>query len=66
MGEACSTCGERRGVCRVIVGKPEEKTPIGIPRRKWDDNIKLDLHEMGCGTWNGLIWLRTTTDRGHL
>ena len=66
MGEACSTYGERRGVYRVIVGKPEGKKPIGITRRKWDDNIKLDLQEIGCGTWTGLIWLRIRTDGGHL
>jgi len=46
------------------VGKPEENTPIGIPRRKWDDNIELDLHEMGRGSYNGLFWLRTRTDGG--
>jgi len=41
--------GERRGVCRVLVGKPEGKRPLGRPRRKWEDNIKIDLQEVGCG-----------------
>jgi hypothetical protein len=41
--------GERRGVYRVFVGKPEGKRPLGRPRRKWEDNIKMDLQEAGCG-----------------
>ena len=43
--------GEGRGVHRVLVGKPEGKRPLGRPRRRWKDNIKMDLHEMegGCG-----------------
>jgi len=41
--------GERRGVYRVLVVKPERKRPFGRPRRSWEDNIKMDLHEVGCG-----------------
>ena len=41
--------GERRGVYRVLVGKPEGKRPLGRPRRRLDDNIKIDLQEVGCG-----------------
>jgi len=41
--------GERRGVYRVSVGKPEGKRPLGRPRRRWEDNIKMDLQEVGCG-----------------
>ena len=41
--------GERRGVYRVLVGKLEEKRPFGRPRRRWEDNIKMDLQEVGCG-----------------
>jgi hypothetical protein len=41
--------GERRGVYRFLVGKPEGKIPFGRPRRIWEDNIKMDLQEMGCG-----------------
>jgi hypothetical protein len=41
--------GEGRGVYRVLVGKPEGKRPLGRPRRRWEDNIKLHLQEVGCG-----------------
>ena len=45
--------GQRRGVYRVLVGKPEGKRPLGRPRRRWEDNIKMDLKEVGggCGDW---------------
>jgi len=45
--------GEGRGVHRVLVGKPEGKRPLGRPRSKWDNNIKMDLQEVGggCGDW---------------
>ena len=45
--------GEGRGVHRVLVGKPEGKRPLGRPRRRWSDNIKMDLQEVGgnCGDW---------------
>ena len=48
--------GEERGVCRVFVGKPEVKRPLGRPRRRWVDNIRIDLQEVGCGymDWIGL------------
>jgi len=45
--------GERRGVYRVLVGKPEGKRPLGRPRRRWEDNIKMDLQEVGRGVWTG-------------
>jgi hypothetical protein len=41
--------GERRGVYRVLVGKPEGKRPLGRPRHRWKDNIKIDLQEVGWG-----------------
>jgi hypothetical protein len=41
-----------RGVCRVFVGRPEGKRPLGRPRRKWEDNIKMDLREIGIGGAN--------------
>ena len=49
--------GEERGACRVLVGKPEEKRPLGRPRRRWVDNIRMDLQEVGCayGDWIGLV-----------
>jgi len=40
---------EERGLYRVLVGKPEGKRPLGIPRRRWVDNIRMDLQEVGCG-----------------
>ena len=45
--------GEGRGVHRVLVGKPEGKSPLGRPRHRWEDNIKMDLQEVGggCGDW---------------
>jgi hypothetical protein len=46
--------GERRGVYRVLVGKPERKRPLGIPRRRWEDDIKMGLREVGCG---GMKWM---------
>jgi hypothetical protein len=48
--------GEERGVHRVLVWKPEEKSPLGRPRCRWEDNIKMDLQEVagGCGDWKDL------------
>ena len=48
--------GEERGVYRVLVGKPEERRPLGRPMRRWGDNIRMDLQEVGCGhvDWIGL------------
>jgi len=58
--------GEGRDLYRVVVGKPEGKRPLGRPRRRWEDNIKMDLQEVGCGVWTGLSWLRIGTGDGHL
>jgi hypothetical protein len=52
--------GEGRGVYRVLVVKPEGKRPLGRPRRRWEDNIKADLQEVGCG---GMDWIEVTNDR---
>ena len=48
--------GEMRVVCRFLVGKPEGKKSLGRPRHRWDDNIRMDLQEVGCGymDWIGL------------
>jgi len=46
--------GERRGVYRVLVGRPQGKRPLGKPRCRWEDNIKIDLQEVGCG---GMDWI---------
>jgi hypothetical protein len=52
--------GEGRGVYRVLVGKPEGKRPLGRPRHRWEDNIKLDLREIGI---DGANWIRLAQDR---
>jgi hypothetical protein len=52
--------GERGGTYRILVGKPEEKRP----RRKWENNIKMDLQEVWWGAWTGLIWLMIGTCGG--
>ena len=41
--------GERKGVYKVVVGKPEGQRPLGRPRHRWEDNIKIDLQAVGCG-----------------
>jgi hypothetical protein len=53
MGRACSTNGEKRTAYRILVGKPEEKRPLGRPRRRWVENVKMDLGEIG---WDGMDW----------
>ena len=63
---ACGAMGEGRGGYSVLVGKPEGKRPIGRPRRKWEDNIKMDLQEVGCGVWTGSSWLTIGTGGVHL
>ena len=56
MGGACAPMGEGRGVYRVLVGKPEGKRLLGRHRRRWEDNIMMDLQEVGLGyeDWIGL------------
>jgi hypothetical protein len=58
--------GEKRGTYRVLVGKPEGKRLLGRLRCRWEDNIKTDLQEVGCGVWTGSSWLRIGTGGGHL
>jgi hypothetical protein len=58
--------GEGRGAYRILVGRPEGRRPLGRPRRRWEDNIKMDLQEVGWGAWTGLIWLRLGTGGGLL
>jgi len=57
---------ERRGVYRVLLGKPEGTIPLARHRRRWEDNIKTDLQEVGKGVWTGSSWLRIGTGGGHL
>jgi hypothetical protein len=52
--------GERRGIYRALVAKPEGKRPLGRPRRRWEDNIKMDLQELRCG---GVDWMGLTKDK---
>jgi hypothetical protein len=52
--------GERKCLYRVLVEKPEGKRPPGRPRRRWEDNIKMDLEEVGCG---GMDWIDLAQDR---
>jgi hypothetical protein len=66
MGGAFSTYTKSRGVDRVLVGESEGKRPLGRPRRKWEDNIKIDLQKVRCTAWTGSIWLRIGTGVGHL
>ena len=52
--------GGERGVYRVVMGKPEGRRPLGRPRRRWVDNIRMDLQGMGCGYMD---WIGLTQDR---
>jgi len=52
--------GERRDVYRVFEGKPEGKRPLGRPRCRWENNIKMDIQEVGCG---GMDWIELAQDR---
>jgi hypothetical protein len=52
--------GDRRGLFRVLVGKPEGKSPLGRPRSTWEDNIKMDYKEVGCG---GMDWIELAQHR---
>jgi len=55
--------GEERVVCRVLLWKPERKKPVGRPRHRWVDNIRMDLQEVGCGY---IDWIGLTQDRDRL
>jgi hypothetical protein len=58
--------GEVRGAYNILVGRPEGRRPLGRPRRTWEDNIKMDLREMGLAMWIGFVWLRIGTCGGLL
>jgi hypothetical protein len=51
---------EKRGAYRILVGRPEGKRPLGRPRRRWEDNVKMDLQEVG---WEGMDWIELVQDR---
>jgi hypothetical protein len=57
---ACSVYGEERGVCRVLVGKPEGKGTLERPRRRWENYIKMDLQDVRCGV---SYWIELAKDR---
>jgi len=60
IGGACSAYGREERRLQGLVGKPEGKRPVGRPRRRWEDNIKMDLQEVGCG---GMDWIELAQDR---
>jgi hypothetical protein len=54
--------GEGRGVCKVLVGRPDGKRPLGRPRRRWEDNVKMKIKEIGM---SGAKWIRLARDNIH-
>jgi hypothetical protein len=60
MGGAYSTNGEKRNAYRLLLGKPEGRRPLGRPRRRWLDNIRRDLVEVG---WGDVDWIGVAQDR---
>jgi hypothetical protein len=60
MGRACSTNGVKRNAYKILLGKPEGMRPLGRPRRRWVDNVKIYLREIG---WNGMSWIGLAQDR---
>jgi hypothetical protein len=62
MGGPCSTNGEKRNAYRLLVGKPEGKIPLGRSRRRWVDNIRTDVGEVG---WSGVDWIGLAQDRNR-
>jgi hypothetical protein len=61
MNGACSTNGEKRNAYRLLVGKPEGRRPLGRPKRRWVDNIRMDLVEVEC---NDVDWIGLAQDTG--
>jgi hypothetical protein len=62
MGGACSTCGREEGRIQGFGGETLGKEPLERPRRRWEDNIKMDLQEVGCGDMD---WIELTQDRNR-
>jgi hypothetical protein len=66
MGVACRAVGERRGTCKVLVRKPEEKRPLGKRLLRWEETAKWVIKKWACRAWAELIWLRIGTSDGLL
>jgi hypothetical protein len=64
--EYVARMGEKRGVYKVLVGKPEGKKPLGRPRHRWEANSNMDLQEWDVAVWTGSSWLRVGIGGGHL
>jgi hypothetical protein len=62
MGGTCSTNGKKSNAYRLLVGKPEGKSPLGRPRRRWVDDIRIDLEEEG---WGDVEWIGLVQDRNR-
>jgi hypothetical protein len=62
MGGPCSTNGEKRNAYRLLVEKPKGKRPLGRPRRRWVDNVRMDLGEVG---WGDMDWIGLAKDRNR-
>jgi hypothetical protein len=60
MGRACSTHGEKKNACRILMGNPERKRPLGRRRHRCEDNVKTDHREMG---WGYVDWIGPAQDR---
>jgi hypothetical protein len=63
MGGACSKNGEKKNAFRILVGKPDGNKPLGRPRRRWVDNVKMDLKQI---RWDGVDWIDMAQDRDQL
>jgi hypothetical protein len=61
-----SRMGEKRGAYKILMGRPEGRRPLGRPRRRWEDNIKMDTQDVRVGAWSGLSWPRIGTGGGLL
>jgi hypothetical protein len=57
---------EMKNACRILAEKPERKRPLGRPRCRWEDTIKIDIEEIQFGVWTGFVWLRIGTGGGLL
>jgi hypothetical protein len=66
LAEHVARRGKKSGIYRVLVKKPEGKRPLGRPRHRWEDNIKMDLQEVGCGRMYWIELAKVGTGGGHM